>query len=125
MSEPKEEGKSASEMNLKELKQLAVSLKLGTVEEVSDKSEKELLLEITNWEEKALADQKAKEEGEKDNETTGAPLDSDRVNPSSTVSDGGMFNGKKVVSRKSITVNGKEYVDILVEDGVTYRELAK
>lgn len=102
----KEKGVSASEMKLPELRELAVYLKVFTVEEAAGMKRKELLLAVNKKEEEIL---------------------NDPSRPGLKRVAGGedTFNGKKVLSRTPVEVNGKNYEDIVVEGGVTYRELAQ
>lgn len=114
--ETKEKGKMSSEMNLKELQDLVVSLKLLKTKELQGKKKGELLKIVQDWEEKALADKK-------DKKGTFTPEDVEHTAP--VAEEIGLHNGKKVVSRTPIELNGKKYIDILVETGETFRELAE
>lgn len=97
--------KKPSDMTPKELKALALSLGLYTEESIKDAKKKDILLAIKKHEEDLIAE---KPEGEKVvTENT----------PELTT-----YNGKKVISSKEVEVNGKKYLDILVETGETYRE---
>jgi hypothetical protein len=111
MSKQEIVGKPASKMNLVELRELATSLKLASAEEVSKLKKPELLKIVSDWEEKALA---SKEESK--------PLKT--IGSATIPANLGTFNGKKVVSRTPLELNGKKYIDILVETGETFRELA-
>lgn len=108
-----DKGKSASELSLKDLKALAVSLKLFTKAEVAKKSQKVLLVAVTKFEKESIA---ARTAGDK--KVLGGAK-AGKVSP-----DLGLYNEKKIVSRTPVELNGKSYVDILVESGETFREPA-
>lgn len=113
MSKEKEKGVLAKDMNLAELKNLAVSIKLYSKEGVATMKKPALLRDITAWEEKQLSTKR---------ETGFSKV----VLPSSpVVEEEDTHNGKKVVSRTKVTVNNKEYEDILVVTGETFRNLIK
>ncbi len=101
----KQEGKSANKMTLPELKELVVDLKIATEEEASKGKKADLLALVKKYEKKALAKVNGGGDG-------GIILEE---------IDLGLHNGKKVVSKTPTTLNGKEYVDILTDDGVTDR----
>jgi hypothetical protein len=106
----KVDGISAKDMNLKELQELAISV--GINFEPTTKR-KELLAEVKKWEDKAVADADKKAGVVATPKTTlNAP-------------DLGEHEGKKVTKRTPITINEREYIDILVESGETYREEVK
>lgn len=112
----KEEGVSATDMKLKDLRELAVSLKLFTAEEVASMKRKDILLAVHNKEEEMLNDSNrpgfkrvVKEEGA-------------QVSAQEDTQVADTHEGKKVVTRTPIELNGKKYIDILVESGETYRE---
>ena len=104
MSKKENAPKNINEMTVSELRRVATTLGLDATG-----SKKELLLALTTWEEKTLAEKE--------------PVVATRtpVMVGSGVAD--FHNGKRVVSRTLKVLNGKEYEDILVESGETFTEL--
>lgn len=111
MKNTKIEGVSAKDMSLKDLRELAISVGINFEPTTS---KKELLAEVTKWEDKAVADADKKVAGV-------TPTPKTTLNAPEL----GEYQGKKVLTRTPITVNGKEYIDILVASGETYREEVK
>lgn len=108
-------GIRAKDMGLKDLKELAVQLKLFTVEEVSTLKKPAILKVVTAWEKKTIEERKDGKTGLKTlGETTGAGVVPSVENKIDT------HNGKKVISRTKREINGKTYEDILVETGETF-----
>lgn len=121
MTEEKKQGKTADEMNVHELRELAVSLGLITKEEAEKSRTSSLLKKIKEWEIKEL---------EKINENEFAVINEDEdfdgedmvdVAEESVVED--TFQGKKVLARKEKEINGKFYEEITVATGETFLEL--
>lgn len=111
-----EVGISAEEMSVKDLRILAVSLNLFTEEEVASKKKKELL-EAVKAKEIEMLENKEREGLKR--------MPSESIKPSADIDAPDTHEGKKVISRTEIELNGKRYMDILVESGETYRELMK
>ena len=101
-------------MNLKELQDLVVSLKLLKTKELQGKKKADLLKIVQDWEEVQL--EKTEKKSVKSIGSATMPPVAEEI---------GLHNGKKVVSRTPIELNGKKYIDILVETGETFRELAE
>jgi hypothetical protein len=114
MKTKKEEGVSAKDMDLKQLKALAVQLELFTAEEVASMKKAPLLKAITAWEDKAI-------EASKDASTGLKKLGGNKVPETvlETVEED-MYEGKKVISRTTREINGKKYEDVLVVTGETF-----
>jgi hypothetical protein len=111
-TKPEDAGVSASDMKLADLKSLAVSMKLFTEEKVSSMKRKDILSAVHAEEERILGDESR-------------PGLKRVVGATPAVSaDLGVHEGKKVLKRTPVVLNGLNYVDILVESGETYRERA-
>lgn len=106
MNKSKAKGKSASELSLKELRALVISFK---VEGADNMTKKELLLEVARFEE---SQSRTNEDGHK-------ILGNAGVKPAEDL---GEYQGKKVIKRTERELNGKKYVDILVETGETFTD---
>lgn len=123
-----EKGKTKEELDVKELRELAVRLGLMAPEEAEKSRTKTLLAKIGEWEAEQI---KLKEESENavileedfDDEDMEDVVE-EAVETAEVLADD-TFNGKKVISRTLVSLNGKDYEDILVESGETYRELVK
>jgi len=102
--------KDLKDLSKEELLALATSLGLANPD--SDKlSKKELVVVITKWE-------KAKAKALKHTPPVVEPTEAGAPDEEWAL---GLHDGKKVVSRVSVELNGKNYVDITVESGETYR----
>ena len=123
-----EKGISKEEMTVKELKELAISLQIATADEVKAMEKPELLETIGAWEEAEIARRDAgNPEGVRTLGTKAQDLvDNDVDNENEFIDNGyidlGLHKGKKIVSIKPVEVNGKEYNEIVTEDGVTFTE---
>lgn len=115
-----DKGVSAEDMKLPELKVLAVSLQLFTEEEVKTMKKPALLEAIHAKEDEMVNDVNRK--GLK--RAPVADEYEEEAQPIDPVDTLGTHEGKKVIRKTNIELNGKQYVDILVETGETYRELA-
>jgi len=107
----KQKGILAKDMSLADLRDLVVSLKLSTVKEAGKLKSKELLSIIGVFE----AEHKAKKIA------SVVKASKEAVN----VEEVDMFEGKKVISRTNVEINGKSYENVLVESGEIYTNLIK
>lgn len=98
--EPKKkiEPKTPSKMTKAELIEVAAGLKIGTQAELAKLSVTALRAKIKAYEEEA----------------TGTVPSADSVV-------GAFHEGKKIIKKTSIVLNGKEYWEIMVDGGVTYK----
>jgi len=96
--------KSAEDLSKKDRFALAVKLNLGTPEDLVKLGAKELLAVIIAWEKTQLEKSEGASEG-----ASAEPWAM------------GYHNGKKIMSRVPVELNGKNYEDILVEGGETFR----
>ena len=110
-----DKGVLAKDMNLVDLKALAVQLELFTEKEVSKMKKADILKVVHAWEKKEIAKNKDLNTGLRKLGTIN--------NPENTGEVADIFNDKKVVSRTRVELNGKTYEDILIETGETFRNL--
>ncbi len=118
----KDTGITADKMNVKELKELAVSLKLVTEEEVKLLKGPAVLKIVKDWEKKSLVEQETLSSTPAQDKVTAVSSSFEEEKESEDTI--GLFNGKKVLSRTKREINGKMYLDIVVESGETFTELA-
>lgn len=104
-------GMLAKDMNLEQLQDVAVSIKLFSKEEVSKMKRAPLLKAIHAWEDKAVEANKDKKTGLRKLSGSKTPT----VATEKPVED--FYNGKKVLSRTERVINGKTYEDIKVVSG--------
>lgn len=111
-----DKGVLAKDMKLPELQQVALGYGLFTKEDVLLMKKPALLKAINAKEQEILND--PNREGLKRVVTEGQEPVAETVTVSVE-----MHNGKKVIRKTPVEHNGKNYMDILVETGETYREL--
>lgn len=113
--ELEDKGLLASEMDLEQLRDLAVSIKLFSVEEVAKMKKAGLLKAIHAWEEKAIAKNKKK----------GMRVLGGQKPTVAQTQEEDLYQGKKVKSRTIRVINGKKYEDIKVSTGEVFTNPVK
>lgn len=111
MSKEKIEGVSAADMSLADLKQLC---KENNLDIKGLTTKKDILTVVHAWEEELL--KKTDEEIAKRGATS-VKKDTGVANVKSV----SFHEGKMVLSKTDIIINGVDYTDITVEGGITYR----
>lgn len=111
MTKKEEIGVSKEKMTVKELKELAISLKIAEVDEIMAMKKPELLESIGAWEVETIAKRDAG--NPKGVKTLGSAPFTGSTTPE-------YIEGKKVASTEEVELNGKLYNKVITEDGVTF-----